>query len=174
MIFCQSIARVEKLRSLQKQIIGAVYSEFAYDKVSFLQPVDFDKELRPLWEKLLMTQGEIRKILEVGMEHPEITKYAYMVNYTYVDILAFMMLEMRFRQYFEFALNDLKRRNLKDVYKTAVINDAFEDSKDIDVFDAIDLTPGYLGELVNVEQLIKLKNYVNKRCNGIKGLRQYK
>lgn len=157
-------------KHIQRSIIGGAIGEGLFAKVSFLEANDFDIEYRDMWQTILDCNGDLIAVYKRSKKIP--TSLLVMADYTHIDRLALLLLEMRFKTLLIRLLGDIAI-NSNNATEGLILSNTINEIEEgeTDVFDLIDSVPDYLKPFISDEghqRLYKMQKYVNDRGLKIK------
>lgn len=167
-------------KELQRKIISGVLGEEQYQKVSFLEPIDFTDygkgaDFRRWWNFIEQNEGSYAKILrslsrKEKFEYLEAMELASLSDYSGIDRLGLLLLEINWREYLKIILLKSTEKTT-DELELNLIMKVYHESDAIDVFDLLDWVPEYMEPHLKNENLMKIrswKEYAELRIKKIK------
>lgn len=152
---------------LETKIIAGVVGEGQYNRVSFLEPGDFETYGK-VWEIVARVNGDYALILKGG--HFEIAGMGVLATYTGLERLGLLLLEYRYRKLLDRLTQKLLEAST-DELEVGILLRFHEESQSLDILEVIDDAPDYLENQISPKALSRfqdLRNYVNNRAKTIR------
>jgi len=163
--------------SLELLLLGGVFSEDQYDKVSFIEPKDFKKQLHSFfWSCLQANNGNVLKaIAELEFNERKdlshsMTTYSTLLSTNNIENIALNMLEIRFKTLLSSLLGNLSK-DCQSSLEMNLINEYKEAIKEHDIFILNDGILEYFGYQVSDYTKQRITDYlkwVDMRCKKAK------
>jgi hypothetical protein len=155
---------------IQRSIIAGSVAEGKFERVSFLEPSDFDFIHEPIWKVILDAKGDLITVYKNSKT--EYFKIYLAADYTYIERYALFLLETRFKTLLIALLMDIAQKS-KDATEGLILTNTIKEINEgeKDVFELIDNVPEYLKPFVSsnaYDRVMKMQEYVNKRGEKVK------